>query len=121
MKSTAGWHFKQWTGDDSKGFTYEGNVYLLAIEGYVPKDVIHAFHTFLEFCYLHAMKHYPYLICQFGTPNGLCSSITESKYIKVRLEKLITTQVDFKAHGMLDETCLSHAFEALGITISLHD
>ncbi|KAI6011092.1 hypothetical protein EDC04DRAFT_2871132 [Pisolithus marmoratus] len=30
----------------------------------------------------HAMKHYPYLIHQFSTPNGLCSSITESKHIK---------------------------------------
>jgi len=99
-------------------------VYLPAIEGFVPKDVIRAFRAFLEFCYLvhrnviteqalteidnalqhfhrfrevfrnsgvvesfslpqqHAMKHYPYLICQFGAPNGLCSSITESKHIK---------------------------------------
>ena len=31
----------------------------------------------------HLMKHYPYLIHQFGAPNGLCSSITESKHIKV--------------------------------------
>ncbi|KIK80886.1 hypothetical protein PAXRUDRAFT_157420, partial [Paxillus rubicundulus Ve08.2h10] len=30
----------------------------------------------------HSMKHYPSLICQFGTPNGLCSSITELKHIK---------------------------------------
>ena len=28
------------------------------------------------------MKHYPHLIRQFGAPNGLCSSITESKHIK---------------------------------------
>ncbi|KIO01474.1 hypothetical protein M404DRAFT_28773 [Pisolithus tinctorius Marx 270] len=30
----------------------------------------------------HAMKHYSHLICQFGAPNSLCSSITESKHIK---------------------------------------
>ena len=99
-------------------------VYLPAIEGFVPKDVIHTFRAFLEFCYLvrrnvvteqalievedalqrfhhfrevfrnsgvvesfslprqHTMKHYPHLIRQFGAPNGLCSSITESKHIK---------------------------------------
>ena len=87
-------------------------VYLPAIKGYVPTDTIHAFHAFLEFCYLvrrnviteqalteiedalqhfhhfrevfqnsgvvesfslprqHSMKHYPYLIRQFGAPNG---------------------------------------------------
>lgn len=30
----------------------------------------------------HSMVHYPYLICAFGAPNGLCSSITESKHIR---------------------------------------
>ena len=30
-------------------------------------------------------------------------------------------QADFKACGMLNGTCLSHAFEALGMKISLHD
>ena len=87
-------------------------VYLPAIEGFVPKDVICTFRAFLEFCYLvrrnvvteqalievedalqhfhhfrevfqnsgvvesfslpqqHSMKHYPYLIRQFGAPNG---------------------------------------------------
>ena len=30
----------------------------------------------------HAAKHYPHLICLFGAPNGLCSSITENKHIK---------------------------------------
>ncbi|KAG0694214.1 hypothetical protein DFH29DRAFT_815591, partial [Suillus ampliporus] len=30
----------------------------------------------------HSISHYLFLICQFGTPNGLCSSITESKHIK---------------------------------------
>ena len=30
----------------------------------------------------HAMKHYRQLIQWFGVPNGLCSSITESKHVK---------------------------------------
>ena len=31
----------------------------------------------------HALTHYIKLICDFGAPNSLCSSITESKHIKV--------------------------------------
>jgi hypothetical protein len=30
----------------------------------------------------HAFNHYYYLIIAFGSPNGLCSSITESKHIE---------------------------------------
>ena len=30
----------------------------------------------------HSLVHYSNLICEFGAPNGLCSSITESKHIK---------------------------------------
>jgi hypothetical protein len=30
----------------------------------------------------HALKHYPRGICLFGSPNGICSSMTESKHIK---------------------------------------
>ncbi|KAF8440229.1 hypothetical protein L210DRAFT_3401267 [Boletus edulis BED1] len=43
-----GHHFMQWTGDDSKALM---KVYLAAIEGYVPCDVVRTFHAFLEFCY----------------------------------------------------------------------
>ncbi|KAH7905023.1 hypothetical protein BJ138DRAFT_1138389 [Hygrophoropsis aurantiaca] len=49
--------------------------------------------AFLDFCYLvltetvslprqHSLKHYRLLTQLFGAPNGLCSSITESKHIK---------------------------------------
>ncbi|KAG1847593.1 hypothetical protein F4604DRAFT_1975538 [Suillus subluteus] len=41
--------FKQWTGDDSKALM---KVYLSAIEGYVPVDMVRTFQAFLEFCYL---------------------------------------------------------------------
>ncbi|KAF7368420.1 hypothetical protein MVEN_00164700 [Mycena venus] len=41
--------FKQWTGDDSKALM---KVYLPAIEGHVPAQMIRALSAFLEFCYL---------------------------------------------------------------------
>ncbi|KAG2107667.1 uncharacterized protein F5147DRAFT_745903 [Suillus discolor] len=44
-----GRHFKQWTGDDLKALM---KVYLPAIEGYVPVDVVRSFRALLEFCYL---------------------------------------------------------------------
>jgi len=158
-------------------------VYIAAIEGYVPKDVVRTFRAFLEFCYLvrrnvvteamldeiedalqrfhryrevfrnsnvidsfslprqHSMKHYNYLIRQFGAPNGLCSSITESKHIKAvkrpywrtnrfqalgqmlkinqRLDKLAAARLDFKQRGMLNGTCVSQSFEALGTKLHL--
>jgi len=31
--------------------------------------------------HIHALQHYQQLVQQFGAPNGLCSSITESKHI----------------------------------------
>lgn len=30
----------------------------------------------------HSLAHYRFMITEFGAPNGLCSSITESKHIK---------------------------------------
>ncbi|KAG2122561.1 hypothetical protein BD769DRAFT_1629210 [Suillus cothurnatus] len=44
-----GCNFKQWTGDDSKALM---KVYLPALEGYVPMDIIRTFRALLEFCYL---------------------------------------------------------------------
>jgi hypothetical protein len=71
----------------------------------------------------HVMVHYWQHIENFGVPNGLCSSITESKHIPAvkkpwrrssrfealpqmlrtnqRLDKLAACHVDFEAHGML--------------------
>ena len=72
----------------------------------------------------HSMKHYVDMIRLFGAPNGLCSSITESKHIKAikepyrrsnrneplgqilltnqRLDKLAAARSDFAARGMLN-------------------
>ena len=71
----------------------------------------------------HALMHYISLIRQFGAPNGLCSSITESKHIRAvkepwrrssrnqplgqmlvtnqRLDQLAAARTDFVRCGML--------------------
>ena len=133
--------FEQWTGDDSKAlmkvsFTHKDlinlfirfgpQVYLAAIAGHVPSEVVKCLSAFLDFCYIarrnaitfdaldqlqgaldrfhhyreffigtagvngdfislprqHSLLHYLRSIRLFGSPNGLCSSITESKHIK---------------------------------------
>ncbi|KAI6095772.1 hypothetical protein F5141DRAFT_1191198 [Pisolithus sp. B1] len=68
--------FKQWTGNDSKALM---KVYLPAIAGYVPNEMLQALSAFMDFCYT---------VCQsslaielFGAPNGLSTSIVESKHI----------------------------------------
>ncbi|KAF8200520.1 hypothetical protein K438DRAFT_1822115 [Mycena galopus ATCC 62051] len=116
--------FSQWTGDDSKALM---KVYLAAIAGYVPPEMVKTVAAFMDFCYLvrrnainsdtlveikaaldrfhthrdifvqtgvrvdislprqHSLLHYLPSIRLFGSPNGLCSSITESKHIKAAL------------------------------------
>ncbi|KII89352.1 hypothetical protein PLICRDRAFT_109924 [Plicaturopsis crispa FD-325 SS-3] len=79
----------------------------------------------------HSLVHYRLLIVQFGAPNGLCSSITESKHIKAvkkpwrrsskfealgqmlltnqRLDKLAAARVHFAERGMLSGSAFSDA------------
>jgi hypothetical protein len=81
----------------------------------------------------HSLIHYLKLIRAYGAPNGLCSSITESKHIKAvkepwrrssrfealsqmlltnqRLDKLAAARVDFANRGMLEGTCLSSVLD----------
>ncbi|KAJ7920239.1 hypothetical protein B0H13DRAFT_2249700 [Mycena leptocephala] len=76
----------------------------------------------------HSIVHYRPLIQNFGAPNRVCSSITESKHIKAvkrpyrrtshnmalsqmllinqRLDKLAAARADFTARGMLDGVLL---------------
>ena len=71
----------------------------------------------------HSLVHYRDLIVEFGAPNGLCSSITESKHIKAVkepwrrsskfnalsqmlktnqcMDQLAATAIEFKVRGML--------------------
>jgi len=87
----------------------------------------------------HAMVHYRELIELFGAPNGLCSSITESKHIRAvkepwrcsnkfnalgqmlvtnqRLDKLAVAQRWFMEHGMLDGPLLPDGVEAVRVNI----
>ncbi|KAF9790606.1 hypothetical protein BJ322DRAFT_1104263 [Thelephora terrestris] len=174
-----GRNFKQWTGNDSKALM---KVFVNALEGYVPPDIIKTFNTFLDFCYLarqnvltedsldalgtalerfhhyreifrvsgvrpdgfslprqHSLKHYRRNIENFGAPNGLCSSITESKHItavkkpwrrsnryealkqmltiNTRNDKLAAAHADFSSRGMLRGTCLGDALQKLRQTV----
>ena len=81
----------------------------------------------------HSLKHYHRNIKNFGSPNGLCSSITESKHIEAvkkpwrrssryealkqmltintRNDKLAAARVNFTSRGMLGGTCLGEALE----------
>jgi hypothetical protein len=85
----------------------------------------------------HSLTHYHKLIRAFGAPNGLCSSITESKHIKAvkepwrrsnrfealsqmlltnqHLDKLAASRVDFAHCGMLRGTCLSYVLDKLQV------
>jgi hypothetical protein len=149
-------------------------VYLAAIAGHVPSDVIKCLSAFLDFCYIarrnvitsealdelqnaldrfhyyreffvgtagvngdfislprqHSLLHYLRSIRLFGSPNGLCSSITESKHIEAvkepwrrssrynaliqmlrtlcRLDKLAAAQRAFAELGMMDGTAATY-------------
>ncbi len=85
----------------------------------------------------HSMVHYPALIRLFGAPNGLCSSITESKHIRAvkepwrqssrnnalfqmlttnqHLDQLRAAHVDFTQCGMLNGTLLESVVAAIGM------
>ena len=151
-------------------------VFVTALEGYVPVDIIRTLNAFLDFCYIvrkdvltedsldalddalrrfhqyhkifkessvrptgfslprqHSLVHYRLHIEKFGAPNGLSSSITESKHIaavkkpwrqssryevlkqmlvtNTRNDKLAAAWIDFTSRGMLAGTCLSKALE----------
>ncbi|KAG0692604.1 hypothetical protein DFH29DRAFT_985714 [Suillus ampliporus] len=136
-----GRRFKQWTGDDSKALM---KVYIPTIVEYVPVQLIECFSSFLDFCYLvrqselgedtideiiAALQHF-HETCEifwesgeYGAPNGLCSSITESRHITAVkkpwrrsnhyealgqmlltnqcLDKLAAARVEFVARGLL--------------------
>jgi hypothetical protein len=92
--------------------------------------------TTVELPRQHAMMHYADGIELFGSPNGICSSITESKHIKAikepwrrssrnqalhqmlrtisRLEKLAALRTVFKSRGMLDGSVAWYTAKAIG-------
>ena len=88
----------------------------------------------------HALIHFPSLIHLFGAPNGLCSSITESKHIRAvkepwrrsnrnqalsqmlvtnqRLDQLMAAQSEFTNWGMLNGPVHMPVLEILGKSLS---
>jgi hypothetical protein len=111
-------------------------------------DALHRFHLHREIFRIsgirvngfnlprqHSLTHYVKLIRAFGAPNGLCSSITESKHIKAvkepwrrsnrfdalgqmlltnqRLDKLAASRASFSSNGMLKGTCLSPVWDQI--------
>ena len=87
----------------------------------------------------HSMVHYHDHIKNFGSPNGLCLSITESKHIAVvkrpwrrsnkhaalsqmlkvneRLNKLAATWADFTTRGMLTDSCIIHTIRNMSSVV----
>ena len=151
-------------------------VFVTALEGFVPLDITKALTAFLDFCYIarqdvltddsldaldnalrrfhhyrkifqetgvrptgfslprqHSLVHYRHHIQKFRAPNGLSSSITESKHItavkkpwrrsnrhkaldqmltiNTRNDKLTAARTNFSSRGMLGNTCLGKALE----------
>ncbi|KAG1743142.1 hypothetical protein EDB19DRAFT_1894810 [Suillus lakei] len=131
--------FKQWTGDDLKALM---KVYLPAIEGHVPTDVVRTFCAFLEFCYLiwrsiitestlgqiqdalNRFHHYRAIfestgiIFTFSLPQQHSQSsrykaLGQMLVTNQHLDKLAAVRVDFKSRGMLNGTCLSTMLQRL--------
>ena len=111
-------------------------------------DHFHHHHKYFQECGVHpdgfnlpqqhSLVHYIRQICAFGAPNGICSSITKSKYIQAvkepwwrssrfeameqmlltnqRLNKLTAARVDFADCAMLQSTFLSWILIQLGMS-----
>ena len=192
QRFSEGRNFEQWTGDDSKALMkvvltfhvgyitnpHYKQVYIAAIAGHVPSEMVWCMSVFMELCYIfrrnvittavlmtaedflkqfhtlrnifitkgvrssislphqHALVHYLTSIPLFGSPNGLCSSITESKHIKavkepwrrssrfkalvqmlrtiIRLEKLATLRRRFLQENKLIGSTAAHFSQGLG-------
>ncbi|KAG2029452.1 hypothetical protein BDR03DRAFT_936837 [Suillus americanus] len=102
------WHFsegcgfKQWTGDDSKALM---KVYIPAIKGYVPRDVICAFSAFLDFCYIDDLTQLQDSLSHFYQSRQIFKMTGVSKHIKAVKEPW--------PRGMLRGSCVSDALCAL--------
>ncbi len=111
------------------------------------EDCLHRFHTHRKVFQTtgvqssfslpcqHSLMHYIWAIQQFGAPNGLCTSLTESRHITTvkepwrqsnwfealrqiltinqRLHKLGAARADFEEHGMLKGNIISATLNAL--------
>ncbi|KAN0134484.1 hypothetical protein V8E53_007630 [Lactarius tabidus] len=149
--------YQQWIGDDSKVLM---KVFLAAIAGYIPSMMVRSIAAFMDACYIaqavenfhqlcsvfieagvhtaislphqHALKHFYHAIHLFGSPNGLCLSITESKHIEEvkktwrqssryqalmqmlrtlqHMDKMSALHQHFEGSGMLEGFCYGASF-----------
>ncbi|TRM57965.1 hypothetical protein BD626DRAFT_411139 [Schizophyllum amplum] len=80
--------FKQWTGDDSKALM---KVYLPAIVGYVPPQMVRALSAFLDFCYL---------VCRNSIDEDALSAIEDA------LSRYHQEREIFRQEGLRDDFAL---------------
>ncbi|KAF9224648.1 hypothetical protein BS17DRAFT_795537 [Gyrodon lividus] len=101
--------FLQWTGDNSKALM---KVYINAIEGYVPDDMIRAFRAFLKFCYiarhdiitedtLKDLEDALNAVKQLYQCSSKFNALKQMLLTNQRIYKLAASLVDFTARGML--------------------
>ncbi|KAG1801992.1 uncharacterized protein BJ212DRAFT_1450008 [Suillus subaureus] len=133
VPSFAGRNFKQWTGDDLKVLM---KVFLPAIKGHIPGDMVHAFCALLEFCYLawhdvvtkdtlnqiqdtlHRFHHYCKIFDLVAVKepwhwSSRHNALGQMLVTNQHLDKLAASHVDFDALGMLTGTILSSALATL--------
>ncbi|KAG1824457.1 uncharacterized protein BJ212DRAFT_1444309 [Suillus subaureus] len=138
QKFPDGCGFKQWMGNNSKALM---KVFILAIKGHIPQDMMHAFRVLLEFCYiawrniitetsLDQLKdalawfhHYHQIFKTTGTHikavkqpwrwSSKHNTIGQMLLANQRLDKLTASHVDFTACAMLIGSVLSRAVAAL--------
>ncbi|KAI6101116.1 hypothetical protein EDD16DRAFT_1716689 [Pisolithus croceorrhizus] len=145
-----GWGFSQWMGDDSKALMKNVITEDMLSDLKMALDHFHRYHEIFwdvgvhvdgfSLPRQHSLVHYGALICLFGAPNGLCTSITESKHIIVVrrpwwwlskhnalgqilwtnqcLTQLAAACADFEARGML---LLSHMRDSVSSQDLQHD
>ncbi|KAI6004781.1 hypothetical protein EDD15DRAFT_2384735 [Pisolithus albus] len=151
--------FKQWTGNDSKALM---KVYLPAIAGYVPNEMLQALSAFMDFCYIvrqsslgeadlealdkalqrfethrsifeaegihsdgisipriHVLQHYHEAIELFGAPNGLSTSIVESKHIHAEMAQVLLVNQRQDKLARFQAECLAEGRELTIDNLSL--
>ncbi|KAF8816129.1 hypothetical protein BYT27DRAFT_7221675 [Phlegmacium glaucopus] len=111
-----GQNFKQWTGDDSKALM---KVYINAIEGHVPQDMVRTLVAYLDFCYLvqraqltertlQEAKHIK-AVKEPWRRSSHYNALGQMLVTNQRLDKLAAAHVDFTDRGMLNGSCLQEA------------
>ncbi|KAL4067268.1 hypothetical protein V8B97DRAFT_2025113 [Scleroderma yunnanense] len=139
-------HFKQWTSDDSKGYVPSDVVH--TFQAFLPcktlvkiDDVLRHFHLYhkvfsttsvvntFSLPQQHLMKHYHHLICQYGAPNGLCSSITKPNGLdkaeaamasyKEKVGETVDTPMVIDMHVSLSILECKHAKNVEALTVEL--